>query len=71
MFWSLFEEFYDNVQLNCLKLGTSCLKCKFSLCAEVYGRGGSYNAFSGKDASRAIAKWSMSEEDLNDNLVRT
>lgn len=27
--------------------------------------------FSGKDASRAIAKWSMSEEDLNDNLVRT
>lgn len=26
--------------------------------------------FSGKDASRAIAKWSMSEEDLNDNLVR-
>lgn len=35
---------------------------------KVYGRGGSYNAFSGKDASRAIAKWSMSEEDLNDNL---
>lgn len=26
--------------------------------------------FSGKDASRAIAKWSMLEEDLNDNLVR-
>ena len=27
--------------------------------------------FAGKDASRAIAKWSMSKEDLNDNLVRT
>lgn len=38
--------------------------------AEVYGPGGSYNAFTGKDASRAIAKWSMKEEDLNDNLVR-
>ncbi|KAJ7374369.1 hypothetical protein OS493_007466 [Desmophyllum pertusum] len=35
---------------------------------KVYGPGGSYNKFSGKDASRAIAKWSMEEEDLNDNL---
>jgi len=35
---------------------------------KVYGPGGNYNVFTGKDASRAIAKWSMSEEDLNDNL---
>ena len=26
--------------------------------------------FSGKDASRALAKWSMSKEDLTDDLVR-
>lgn len=35
-----------------------------------YGPGGNYNVFTGKDASRAIAKWSMAEEDLNDDLVR-
>lgn len=51
---------------------TSCIKYAFSFfCVEVYGAGGSYDMFSGKDASRAIAKWSMSPEDLNDNLVRT
>lgn len=35
---------------------------------KAYGPGGSYNKFTGKDASRAVAKWSMAEEDLNDNL---
>ena len=40
------------------------------LWVEAYGPGGSYNKFTGKDASRAVAKWSMAEEDLNDNLVR-
>ena len=70
-FGSLFEEFNNisNVQLT-----ETCelpfIIRVFSPCVEVYGRGGSYNVFSGKDASRAIAKWSMSEEDLNDNLVR-
>ena len=44
--------------------------CEFSSFLGVYGSGGKYNVFSGKDASRAIAKWSMSEEDMNDNLVR-
>lgn len=38
------------------------------LWVEAYGPGGSYNKFTGKDASRAVAKWSMAEEDLNDNL---
>ena len=36
----------------------------------MYGPGGKYNLFSGKDASRALAKWSMSKEDLTDDLVR-
>ena len=39
------------------------------LIVEFYGAGGKYNVFAGRDASRALAKWSMSEEDMNDNLV--
>ena len=68
----LFQEINEQaVSLRC-KMTTSYVKydCFFLFCVEVYGPGGSYNAFAGKDASRAIAKWSMSEGDLNDNLVR-
>lgn len=39
------------------------------LMVEFYGAGGKYNVFAGRDASRALAKWSMSEEDMNDSLV--
>ena len=39
--------------------------------SEFYGPGEPYNKLTGKDASRAIAKWSVAEEDLNDDLVRT
>ncbi len=70
---SLFEVVCLKIQQTRRNLySTSCIQYAFSFfCLEVYGAGGSYNVFSGKDASRAIAKWSMSPEDLNDNLVRT
>ncbi|CAH1439475.1 unnamed protein product, partial [Lactuca virosa] len=34
-----------------------------------YGAGGTYGEWSGKDASRAIAKFSFEEEDLNSDLT--
>lgn len=35
----------------------------------VYGFGGKYYGFVGKDVLRVMVKWFMEEEDLNDDLV--
>jgi hypothetical protein len=36
---------------------------------EFYGPGGSYHSFAGRDSTRAVAKWSMNEEDFKDDIV--
>ena len=37
--------------------------------ADFYGLGAPYNALVGKDCTRAVAKMSLEEEDLTDDLV--
>ncbi|XP_035692675.1 neudesin-like [Branchiostoma floridae] len=35
---------------------------------DFYGKGAGYNALAGKDATRAVAKWSLEPEDLNSDI---
>eukprot|EP00055_Hartaetosiga_balthica_P014916 m.85039 g.85039 ORF g.85039 m.85039 type:complete len:145 (-) comp8727_c0_seq1:1644-2078(-) len=36
--------------------------------AKFYGKGGSYNMLAGKEVTRAVALWSLNEEDFTDDV---
>ncbi|XP_072031683.1 uncharacterized protein [Amphiura filiformis] len=36
---------------------------------DYYGKGASYNALAGKDCTRAVAKWSLKEEDMTSDVT--
>ena len=46
-------------------------KSVFSFHADFYGKGAGYNALAGKDCTRAVAKWSLKEEDMIPDVVRS